>query len=125
MTTVDFPLIPGKAPSRFRFTIPTTRQLELAAGVGIDTLRFRGQTVWALVLLTCYALKWADPKMSEERAGALVQGYLDGGGKIKDLTEALVKALNESGVYGEVEKPAAAEEDGAEDPTTATATQTT
>lgn len=125
MTTVDFPLIPGKASVKFRFTIPTTRQLELAAGVGIDTLRFRGQTVWALVLLTCYALKWADPKMTEDRAGALIQGYLDGGGTAKALTDALVKALNESGVYGEVEKPAATEEDGAEDPTTATATQTT
>lgn len=105
MTTVDFPLIPNAAPVRFRFTIPSTRQLELAAGSSIEFLRLRGQSVHALVLLVCYGLKWADKRMTEDKAADLIQAFLEDGGKITDLSKAIVQALNESGVYGEVETP--------------------
>lgn len=113
MTTVDFPLKPGQAPVRFRFTIPNTRALELAAGCGIELLRLRGQTVHALVLMTCYGLRWSDKRMTEEKAGELIQEYLEADGSVEALSKALVKAMNESGVYGEPEKP---ETEGGDDP---------
>lgn len=112
MTTVDFPLIPNKAPVRFRFTIPNVRALELAAGCGIDLLRLRGQQIHALVLLVCYGLKWSDRKMTEDRAADLIEAYRDDGGSVVELSKAVVKALNESGVYGPAEKDEIHDEDG-------------
>lgn len=117
MITVPFPLKPGAPEVGFKFTIPNVRQLELAAGCGIDLLRLRGQTVHAMVLMTCYGLKWEDRKMTPDVAEGLIQKYLEHDGKVEDLMEALVKALNGSTVYGEVKTEAA--EEGDENPSTA------
>ncbi len=107
MTTVEFPLVPDAAPVRFRFTIPTTRQLEKAAGVGIDYLRIRGQQVEALVLMCCYALRSENKGMTEEKAADLIQHYIEAGGDVVKLSEALVEAMNASGVYGKKPEPVA------------------
>jgi hypothetical protein len=117
MTTVDFPLLPGKAPVRFRFTIPNVRALELAAGCGIDLLRMRGQQIHALVLLVCYGLKWSDKKMTEDKAADYIEAYRDSGGDIVELSKAVVKALNSSGVYGPAEVEGADEDGEGADPT--------
>lgn len=101
MTIVEFPLKPNLPPVKFKFTIPSTRRMELAAGAGVDMLRLRGQSIYAMVLMTCYALQWQDKLMTEEKAADLVQKYLDDGGDVVALSNALVKALNESGVYGQ------------------------
>lgn len=120
MTTVEFPLKPGKPDVKFKFTIPSTRRMELAAGVGVDLLRLRGQSVHAIVLMACYALQWQDKSMTEDKAAELIEVYRDNGGSIDDLAKALVEALNTSGVYG---KP---KTDGDEEnPTTETAPETT
>lgn len=121
MTTVEFPLKPDQAPVKFRFTIPHTRAMELAAGCGIDTLRLRGQSIYAICLLACYALKASDKTMTEDKAASLIETYRESGGDMKALYDALVQALNESGVYGEVKK-----DDGDEpDPTKTTQTTET
>lgn len=120
MTTVPFPLKPGQAPVEFRFTVPNVRQLELEAGVGIDLLRLRGQSVHALCLLVCYGLKWSDKTMTVDKAAGLIQTYIGDGGSIKDLSNVVVKALNESGVYGKPTEDAGDEPD----PTTTTETVT-
>jgi len=91
-------------------------------------LRLRGQSIYAICLLACYGLKHADKQMTEDKAAELIEIYRDRGGPdgvpgdMKALYDALVKALNESGVYGDVKK-----DDGDEpDPTkTETTTQTT
>jgi hypothetical protein len=124
MTIVEFPLKPGQAPVKFKFTIPSTNAMEKAAGVGIHMLRLQGRQVGAIVLMTCYALRWKDPSMTEARAETLIQAYLEAGGKIEALSEALVKALNDSGAYGTPD--AKTEGDGDEpDPTTTTETTET
>lgn len=92
----------------FRFTTKTTRALERAAGSGISWLVVRGQSVEALVLLLCYGLLHAYPKMTEQKATDIIDAYIDedregGAGDVKDLASALHKALNESGVYGKPE----------------------
>jgi hypothetical protein len=83
MTIVEFPLKPGQAPVKFKFTIPSTNAMEKAAGVGIHMLRLQGRQVGAIVLMTCYALRWKDPSMTEARAETLIQAYLEAGGKIE------------------------------------------
>lgn len=115
MTTVSFPLRPGKADVEFRFTIKSARQLEEAAGTGIGMLLATGQHVRALVFLVCYGLRWQDVKMTEQRAMDLIETFLEAGGSTKDLSEACLKALNQSGVYGpsdEDQKRDEAKEDG-------------
>lgn len=120
MTTVEFPLKPGAPPVKFRFTIPNTRALELAAGCGIELLRLRGQTVHALVLMTCYGLRWNDKRMTEDRASELIQEYLDADGSVEELSKALVKAMNGSGVYGEPETDEIESSDETDPPTAKT-----
>lgn len=129
-TSKKYPLIPNKPPVEFKFTVPTTLDLEEAAGMSIDMLRLRGQTLRALVLLVCYGLKWDDASMTELRAKKLLQRFVDHGGDVADLTKALVEALNLSGVYGLPEDPSMpkeeppSEEDDDEDPPTAAADTT-
>jgi hypothetical protein len=88
----------------FRFTIKTARELEKSAGQGIAYLVARGQSVESLVLLVCYGLRFARPKLREDDAVQLIQDFLDAGGDVNKLSEALVKCLNESGVYGQMPK---------------------
>lgn len=84
----------------FRFTTKSARALERAAGSGIGWLLVRGQSVEALVLLLCYGLQWQFPKMNEARAVDIVDAFVERDGNVTDLSEALKKALNESGLYG-------------------------
>jgi hypothetical protein len=108
--TVEFPFAVKKnedgsasfVEQSFRFTIKTARELEKAAGSGIAYLVARGQSVDALVLMVCYGLRWSHPKLREDDAVELVDAYVDAGGDVTQLMSALVKALNESGVYGHV-----------------------
>ncbi len=107
MVSVFFPLVPitdddtGKTTFKdveFRFTIRTTREMERSAGCGVQLLHARSQSVEALVLLLCYGLRWKDKK--EDKAVDLIDTYLNAGGETEALSKALVKSLNESGVYG-------------------------
>src|SRR5688572_17940377 len=105
--------------AEFRYTTKAVRQLERAAGTSILLLLSSGRTVEALVLLVCYGLKWkslkahglkrlgADGKplaeMTEDVAVDLIDEFIDAGGNTGDLSNALYKALNTSGVYGRAE----------------------
>ena len=99
MTTVPFELIPGKAPVDFRFTIKTSRELDVASG-GITNLLRNGQTTQAMVLMTCYGLRHADHRMNESKAEDLIQRFVDQGGNAADLLKALTEAIQASGVWG-------------------------
>lgn len=116
MTSVTFPFfvgLPGddkKIPlndAEFRFTTKSTRALERAAGSGISWVIAKGQSVEALVLLVCYGLQWkkwpkgkTSAEMTEDWAIELIDAFIDAGGDVTQLSEAVYKALNESGVYG-------------------------
>lgn len=111
---IRFPLIPGKPDGNgvvqwrdveFLFGIKAAKDLEEVAGTSPYLLSLRGQSVKATVLMVLYGLRHSDAAMNESRAVALIDKYLKAGGKLKPLTEALVKAMNESGVYGDPELP--------------------
>jgi hypothetical protein len=114
MKSVLFSMKPGNLEGdvEFRFTIRAARDLERTAGCNYQTLLARGQQVEAVVLLTCFGLRHADKTMTPEKATDLVDTYVEAGGNVVKLYEALQEAMNYSGVYG----PAPAE-GGEADPT--------
>lgn len=117
-TSVSFPLRPHQPDVEFRFTIGAVRQLEKAAGCGLQTLLSRGESTEALVLMTCYGLRHANHKMTEQLAETWIQNYIDAEGDSDKLMAALFDAVNASGVYGKVEPTATAtESERAENPT--------
>ena len=103
MTSVPFALIPGQPDVQFRFTIKTARELDRASQYGVQVLLKNGQTTDAIVLMTCYGLRHAMPRMTEDKATDLIQTYIDNGGDSMELFKALFKALQESGVYGKAQ----------------------
>jgi hypothetical protein len=102
MKGIAFPLRPGEIESIFRFTIPAALEMERAIGGNPVALMTRGQFVYGIVVLACFALKHDDKTMTIDKATALVAAYIEAGGSIDVLQEALIKALNHSGVYGPV-----------------------
>lgn len=94
-------------PVEFRFTTRAARQLERACNGNIEQVLGRGKSAEASVLLVCYGLMWADPKITEDKAASMIDEFIDAGGDVVDLVVALYKALNASGVYGRPAKPAA------------------
>lgn len=124
MKSIPFPLKPGEIDVQLRFTIRYAREMERFAGCNYHTLFARGQQVDAVCLMTCYALKHDDPKMTVDKAVDLVSAYVDGGGNIVTLYEALEEAMKHSGCYAPVPKDE--EKGGAEgDPPTESASATT
>lgn len=116
MTSVPFPLMPGKPDVEFRFTIKTARELDRASQYGVQVLLKNGQTTDAIVLMTCYGLKHMNPRMTEQKAEELIQQFIDppNNGDATELFTALFKALQASGVFGKADNGAEA------NPTTAT-----
>ena len=115
---VTFPLEPGKPPSVFHFGVVTAQALEDMGGANPAYLAASGKQVTACVLMVMHGLTHVDPTMNQRKAQKLVQRYLDAGGKIKPLMDALAKALNESGVYGDPDDAIDATDDEAQsDPT--------
>jgi hypothetical protein len=119
---VLFELETGKPPVEFRFGVLAAQGLEERAGCAPWVLAARGQNVRALVLMLTFGLQHQDAAITEKRSATLIQRYLDRGGKVKPLADALAKAMRVSGVYGDDETgdlPLDAEE-GEVDPTTTT-----
>lgn len=104
----------GEVPVVFRFSIKAAREMERVAGCNYQTLLARSQQVEAICLMTCYGLRHDDPKMTVDKAIELVDAYVDRGGNIVALYEALQEAMNKSGVYGR--PPKEEEEEGAARP---------
>ena len=100
----------GKPEREFRFDVMQAQALEERAGCAPWMLSLRGQSVKALVLMLTYALRHSDDKLTESKAAKLIQRFLDKGGKVKALSEALTKALKDSGVYGAPDEPADADD---------------
>jgi hypothetical protein len=117
---VPFPLIPEQPDVEFRFTIKTARLLERATRQwgGISGLTMRGNNVEVLVTVTHHALLWNKPKLAEDKVIDWIQDFIDAGGNVIDLTQALTKALDASGVYGRPE--GSAESEGDANPQTVT-----
>lgn len=61
---------------------------------GFDTLR---TLLWG-------GLKWEDRGLTLERAGAMLQAYMEAGGDIQALTEKILAALYGSGAFGKLDE---------------------
>lgn len=122
MTSVTFPFKvgvpqPGEKTIplldvEFRYTTKTARQLERACNGNMERVLSLGKSVEASVLLVCYGQRWNQPTLTEDHAADQLDEFIAAGGDIVDLTVALYKALNESGVYGKPKEPTRPTEGG-------------
>lgn len=120
MKGVLFPLREGEIQDEFRFSIRTARDLERACGSNYTMLLARGQQIEAICLLTCYGLRHQkkDARLTVDQATDLVEAYIDRGGSIVALYEALQEAMNRSGCYRtreedvDTSRPTTAQDDG-------------
>lgn len=101
VTGVLFPIRDGEIPDEFRFTIKSARALERAAGCNYTMLIARGQQIEAICLLVCYGLRHQkkDAALTVDQATDLVEAFVDRGGNIVELFEALLLAMHRSGCY--------------------------
>lgn len=94
---------PNKAPQTIQFNVEALQAYENAGGGTPMYLYENGKRLTACVLLVQYGRQHADPSMNHGRAKKMVQQYLDNGGRMNDLYKKLLKAIMESGVYGDPE----------------------
>lgn len=101
--------IGGKA-RLLRFDANTIADMEESVNLGINELLSNEQRVglYTVRLLLWGALRHEDRGFTKQRAGLMIQEYLDGGGKIADLSEKLMEAIVASGL-GNSEAEAAVE----------------
>jgi hypothetical protein len=127
--TVPYPLIPGEPDVEFRFTIATARLLERATRPwgGIGALTLRGNNIEVLVATTHHALLWNKPNLKEQKVIDWIQAFVDEGGDVIEMTNALNRALEMSGVYGKPDKPEVDDDEpeGVANPQTPTTAATT
>lgn len=99
-------------PRRLRFDVNALADLEEHLGVGIGKVMEQEANFRLLRALLWAGLKWEEPRLTIERAGALIQDYLARGGDLDALAQKLISALLEtSGLLTEQ-----ADEEPAEDP---------
>ena len=104
MKGISFELRPGEIPVLFRFNFKGAREMERVAGCNYQTLLERRQQVEAISLMTCYGLRHDEPTMTVDKAVDLIDAYIEKGGNIVQLYEALQTAMNHSGIYGPAPK---------------------
>lgn len=128
MTSVSFPFYPKPDGTwmngEFRYTVKAVADLEKAAGMDVALMRAGIGRVRTLILFLCYGQRYRDDALTEKKAEQQLQRFIDKGGDVAKLTEALVDALNKSGVLGKDDEPPSADDVEEENPTEATAETT-
>src|SRR5690606_12461338 len=100
-------------PRRLRFDVNALADVEDAMGVGIGAI-FQQQVGIRMIRTLLWAgLKWEDPGLTQQRAGLLLQKYLEQGGDLGALVDKLLEALKASGLVGKAEDPNADEAEAA------------
>lgn len=85
-------------PRHIRFDLNALVEIEAISGKSLTTL-LGDLSLTTLRDLTWAGLKHEDRRLTRERVGDLLQGYLENGGTTERLIEQLVDALEQSGVF--------------------------
>ena len=85
-------------PRKIRFDLNALVEVEAIAGKSLTAL-LGDLSLTTLRDLTWAGLKHEDRRLTRERAGQLLQGYLEAGGTTEELITRLVDALEQSGVF--------------------------
>jgi len=89
-------------PRKFRYDFNAIADLEDKAGCGIAKFLSEEKAgISTIRLLTWAGLKWQDKGMTIERAGSIVQRYIEDGGILETLSSFIGVALKMSGVLGD------------------------
>lgn len=76
-----------------------------------DGFRLTRCLLWA-------GLKWKDKKMTQVKAGKIIEEYIDAGGKMKDISAICMDALTASGALKNLMEPDEDDDDSDEEPDT-------
>jgi len=89
----------AKKPLRLRYNINAFSDIERAMGVGLSGL-ISGDRVGldTIRMLIWGGAKWADPRMTPERAGMLLQRFIDNGGDLDVVGTTITEAMFASGL---------------------------
>ena len=106
-----------KDVARIRFDHNALADLEERCGMGLSELMQKQMTIAATRLLLCYGLRHEDRGITTDRAGQMIQRYLErgpegGGGTLPILFEQLWKAIQLSGVFKEEKDEASEDAEG-------------
>lgn len=90
-------------PRKLRFDINALSDAEEALGVGIGAILQQNLGIRTIRALLWAGLKWQDHGLTLQRAGTLLQKYIEDRGDLSVLEEKLVEALMGSGLFGELD----------------------
>lgn len=88
-----------------RFDINALADAEEALGVGLGQALQSRAGIRELRALLWAGLRWEDKKLTLERTGEILQEYVESGGDLTAVAEALTKALAASGLIHEGNPP--------------------
>jgi len=94
----------GGKMRKLRYEFNCVADLEQMAGAGLGTLLSGERMGYATIrLLVWGGLKWQDKGLTIERTGAMLQKYMESGGNLATLADAINNALVAGGVLGKTE----------------------
>lgn len=86
-------------PRRIRFDTNALCDAEEALGVGIGAMLNQQVGFRVIRALLWAGLRWEDRGLTLERTGVLMQRYIEAGGTVESLAEAVTQALLASGLF--------------------------
>jgi len=96
--TVPFDLL--DRPRNIRFDVNALADLEEKLGIGPAQIFSEERTGYATIRGLLWAgIKWEDKRITVDRAGELLQTFLEKGGELEKLMMPLAEALTNSGIF--------------------------
>lgn len=93
-------------PRRLKYDVNALASIEEAMGGLTLGQAFRTPGIRAIRALLWAGLRWEDRQLTLEGAGDILQAYLEGGGDVDKLTDAMQAALEGSRLIGKAEETA-------------------
>lgn len=86
---------------KLKYTINSLVDFEESVGMPVVQVATNPFLMMSFRMIRAFlwaGLKWEEHRLTREKVGALVQQYIDEGGELKALSEAIEEALLQSGV---------------------------
>lgn len=100
----------GDKAYRLRYDFNAIADIEQQAGAGVGELFSEGKVGFNTIRLLLWGgLKWEDKGLTLQRAGMIVNEWIQQGNEIEDLMEYVQEALEKSGLFGEKKNEAGGE----------------
>ena len=88
-------------PRKLRYDFNAVADLEDKGGLGIGAMFTEERIGFSSIRLLLWGgLKWEDKGLTLDRAGNMIQAYIEGGNDLADLMTKITEALTLSGILG-------------------------